>query len=165
MESEMKKTEQQKVVVAVDESEESMYALSWCLTNFFPKKTNSTLVLLYVKPPPPVHSSFEAAGYMFSADVNKAMEKYGSETVNSVMQRAEAVYRNFQTTINVERVVGCGEAKDVICGVVEKLKADTLVIGSHGYGFIKRVLLGSVSDYCAKHVKCPVVIVKHPEEK
>jgi hypothetical protein len=28
-----------------------------------------------------------------------------------------------------------------------------------------RALLGSVSDYCAKNVKCPVVIVKHPEDK
>ncbi|KAK7823403.1 hypothetical protein CFP56_035576, partial [Quercus suber] len=26
-------------------------------------------------------------------------------------------------------------------------------------------LLGSVSDYCAKHVKCPVVIVKHTDDK
>lgn len=39
---------------------------------------------------------------------------------------------------NVERVVGCGEAKDVICSIVDKLKADTLIMGSHGYGFIKR---------------------------
>ncbi|KAI9182130.1 hypothetical protein LWI28_022379 [Acer negundo] len=163
MEGEMRKTEQ-KIVVAVDESEESMDALSWCLSNFFSNNTNNTLVLLYVKPPPPVYSTLDAAGYMFSADVIKAMEQYGSDMVNSVMQRAEAVYRNFETDINVERVVGCGEAKDVICGVVEKLKADTLVMGSHGYGFIKRVLLGSVSDYCAKHVKCPVVIVKHPKE-
>ncbi|KAK0581089.1 hypothetical protein LWI29_009942 [Acer saccharum] len=164
MEGEMRKTEQ-KIVVAVDESEESMDALSWCLSNFFSNNTNNTIVLLYVKPPPPVYSSLDAAGYMFSGDVIKAMEQYGSDMVNSVMQRAEAVYRNFETDIHVERVVGCGEAKDVICGVVEKLKADTLVMGSHGYGFIKRVLLGSVSDYCAKHVKCPVVIVKHPKEK
>ncbi|KAJ0042160.1 hypothetical protein Pint_19346 [Pistacia integerrima] len=59
---------------------------------------------------------------------------------------------------------GCGEAKDVICGIVDKLRADTLIMGSHSYGFIKRALLGSVSDYCAKHVKCLVVIVKHGEE-
>lgn len=50
--------------------------------------------------------------------------------------------------INVERVVGCGEAKDVICGVVEKLKADTLVMGSHGYGFIKRYEFLDSSNYC-----------------
>ncbi|ESR57721.1 Usp domain-containing protein [Citrus sinensis] len=157
-------TNERRVVVAVDESEESMHALSWCLNNLFSPDTNNTLVLLYVKPPLPVHSSFDAAGYIFSNDVIKAVEKYASESVNSVMNRAEAVYRNFQNNIHVKRVVGCGDAKDVICGTVEKLEADTLVMGSHGYGFIKRALLGSVSDYCAKHVKCPVVIVKHPEE-
>lgn len=61
MEGEMKRTEQ-KVVVAVDESEESMYALSWCLSNFCVNSTKTTLVLLYVKPPPPVYSTFDATG-------------------------------------------------------------------------------------------------------
>ncbi|KAJ4727790.1 Universal stress protein A [Melia azedarach] len=162
--SNMKKQEH-KIVVAVDESEESMYALSWCLRNLLSPNTKNTLVLLYVKPPPSVYSSFDAAGHIFSNNVIETLEKYGSELVNSVMTRAEAVYRNFETKVTVEKVVGCGDAKDVICGTVEKLRADMLVMGSHGYGFIMRALLGSVSDYCAKHVKCPVVIVKHPGEK
>ncbi|GAV82520.1 Usp domain-containing protein [Cephalotus follicularis] len=154
-----------KIVVAVDESDESMYALSWCLSNLFSDKTQNTLVLLYVKPPvpPPLSSSFGAAGYMFCGDVNAAIERYGSDLVKSVMQRAENVYSKFSTDLNLERIVGSGDAKDVICGAVEKLRADVLVMGSHGYGFIKRALLGSVSDYCAKHAKCPVVIIKHPE--
>ncbi|XP_030454796.2 universal stress protein A-like protein [Syzygium oleosum] len=154
-----------RIVVAVDESEESMHALSWCLTHLIsaeqPSNSSTTLVLLYVKPPPPVFSFFDAAGYMFSSDVNAALEKYGCDLVNSVMGRAEAIYRSFSTNMNVERFVGKGEAKDVICNAVEKLRADTLVMGSHGYGFMKRALLGSVSDYCSKHVRCPVVIVKH----
>lgn len=40
--------------------------------------------------------------------------------------------------INVEKITGSGEAKDVICSIVNKLGADTLVMGSHGYGFFKR---------------------------
>eukprot|EP01018_Ginkgo_biloba_P017547 Gb_37410 [translate_table: standard] len=32
-----------------------------------------------------------------------------------------------------------GDAKDVICETVEKLQADLLITGSHGYGAIKRV--------------------------
>lgn len=159
--------EERKIVVAIDESKESMHALSWCLTNLLvPQNSNSkpTLVLLYVKPPSPIYSSFDAVGYMFSNDVVGAMEKYGNNLVSSVMERAEAVYRNFNNTVSVERVVGSGEAKDVICNTVEKLQADTLVMGSHGYGFLKRTFLGSVSEYCAKTVKCPVVIVKHPVE-
>ena len=28
-----------------------------------------------------------------------------------------------------------------------------------------RVMLGSVSDYCAHHAKCPLLIVKSPHKK
>ncbi|KAJ4838661.1 hypothetical protein Tsubulata_004255 [Turnera subulata] len=135
-------TNPHKIVVAVDESEESMHALSWCLSNLVSQNSDSTLVLLYVKPPPPIHTSYDAAGYMFCPDVIATMDKYGSNL------------------IRIERVVGSGEAKDVICDTVEKLRADTLVMGSHGYGFLKRAILGSVSEYCAKRARCPVVIVK-----
>ncbi|GMY17033.1 universal stress protein A-like protein [Fagus crenata] len=161
----VKMNTESKIVVAVDESKESMHALSWCLSNLVSNNSKNTLVLLYVKPPPNVYTSFDAAGYMFSSDVIATLDKYGSDLVNSVMLRAEAVIRSYGTNINVERITGSGDAKDVICSVVEKLRADTLVMGSHGYGFIKRALLGSVSDYCAKHVKCPVVIVKHTDDK
>ncbi|KAJ8900425.1 hypothetical protein K2173_025202 [Erythroxylum novogranatense] len=150
-----------KIVVAVDESEESMHALSWCLSNLVSRSSNSTLILLYVKPSPIIYSQFDAKGFLFSGDVIAAMERYSSALVNSVMERAEAVFKNFSNPVNVEKVVRAGEAKDVICNTVETLEADTLVMGSHGYGLLKRVLLGSVSHHCAKYAKCPVVIVKH----
>ncbi|KAK8639592.1 hypothetical protein V6N13_137965 [Hibiscus sabdariffa] len=153
-----------KIVVAVDESEESMYALSWCLGNLIPQTTISNLVLLYVKSPPPVYSSLDFAGYIFSGDVIRALEAYGNDLVKSVMGRAQDICGKFRIDVNVERIVGSGDAKDVICNIVDRIKPDTLVMGSHGYGFFKRTLLGSVSEHCAKHVKCPVVIVKHPEK-
>lgn len=31
-----------------------------------------------------------------------------------------------------------GDARDVICEVADRLKVDVLVMGSHGYGMIKR---------------------------
>lgn len=51
-------------MVAVDESKESMDALSWCLSNLAAQDNtdNIAVVLLYVKPPPPVYSYFDAAG-------------------------------------------------------------------------------------------------------
>lgn len=59
---------EKKVVVAVDESEESMYALSWCLTNLLSgnHNPNTTLVLLYIKPPAPAYSSLDLTGYFLS---------------------------------------------------------------------------------------------------
>ncbi|KAK7278186.1 hypothetical protein RJT34_23211 [Clitoria ternatea] len=161
---------ERKIMVAVDESQESMYALSWCITNLISDTTTTNnnnptynkLVLLYVRPPSAFYS-LDAAGYVFSTDVIDAMEKYSIQLANSVMERAEATCRNLNATnIKMERVVGIGDAKNVICSAVKKLQADTLVMGSHGYGFFKRALLGSVSDHCAKNAKCPVVIVKQP---
>lgn len=40
--------------------------------------------------------------------------------------------------IKVEKKVGSGDAKEVICAAVKKLEVDMLVIGSHDYGFLKR---------------------------
>lgn len=38
----------------------------------------------------------------------------------------------------LERAVGTGDAKNVICRTVEKLGVDLLVMGCHGYGFFQR---------------------------
>ncbi|WCJ22307.1 Adenine nucleotide alpha hydrolases-like superfamily protein [Euphorbia peplus] len=156
-----------KIVVAVDESKESMNALSWCMENLAASNSNTTtLVLLYVKPPSPVYSVLDAPGYLLSGeDLISDIARKSKASANSVMGRAEAIYRDYITTEKVERVVGSGDARDVICNIVDKLGADVLIMGSHGYGFFKRVLLGSVSDHCAKYAKCPVVIVKRYQEQ
>ena len=40
--------------------------------------------------------------------------------------------------IKVETKVEHGDPRDVICQVAEKLNVDLVVMGSHGYGLIKR---------------------------
>jgi nucleotide-binding universal stress UspA family protein len=53
-----------------------------------------------------------------------------------------------------------GEPGPSLCALAEELDADTIVMGSRGRGGIKRVLLGSVSDYVARHAPCTVVITR-----
>ena len=60
----------------------------------------------------------------------------------------------------IDSVIEIGDARDGILDVVEKMKADFLVIGSRGMGVLKRSFLGSTSDYCIHHCVCPVIVIK-----
>ncbi|OAY69747.1 universal stress protein A-like protein isoform X1 [Ananas comosus] len=174
------------VAVAVDEGEESICALRWSLRNICAAERD-VLVLLYARPPPPVCSALDASengrdhhlfgteidftpnlqepetGYIFSEEVTASIDKYSRDLADSVMEKAKNICKAYEN-IRIEEKVAVGDARDVICDMVDKLGADLLVMGSHGYGFIKRALLGSVSDYCIRNAKCPVLIVKRPVE-
>jgi nucleotide-binding universal stress UspA family protein len=62
-------------------------------------------------------------------------------------------------TVEIERRVVQGRAAAAL--VDESRGADLLVVGSRGHGGFAGLLLGSVSQQCAHHAACPVVIV-HP---
>jgi len=60
--------------------------------------------------------------------------------------------------VNVERRLVEGPPAAVL--VKESQAADLLVVGSRGHGGFAQLLLGSVSQQCAHHAECPVVIVR-----
>jgi nucleotide-binding universal stress UspA family protein len=60
-------------------------------------------------------------------------------------------------TVEIERRVVEGRAAAVL--VDDSRDADLLVVGSRGHGGFAGLLLGSVSQQCAHHAACPVVIV------
>lgn len=153
---------ERKILVAVDESEESTYALSWCIENIIAGNSNDVLILLYSIPPRAVYSSLDGTGYLFSSDILVTMERYSNEVAQCVMEKAKRACKDLNG-VKVETIVEHGDARDVICQAAEKLHVDMLVMGSHGYGVFKRTFLGSVSNHCAQNVKCPVLIVKKPK--
>lgn len=54
-----------------------------------------------------------------------------------------------------------GLPKEAIIDEAERWGADLIVVGSHGYGAIRRFLLGSVSLAVALNASCSVEIVRH----
>jgi len=60
--------------------------------------------------------------------------------------------------VTIERRVDQGTAAAVL--VEESRGADLLVVGSRGHGGFAQLLLGSVSQQCAQHAFCPVVIAR-----
>lgn len=56
-----------------------------------------------------------------------------------------------------------GSAGPMIVHVAEEVGADVVVVGSHGRGFLQRVVLGSVSEYVVRHSSVPVLVVRHDD--
>ena len=54
-----------------------------------------------------------------------------------------------------------GERRDeAIVHLAEEIDADLIVIGSRGFGGLKRALLGNVADSVVRHAHCPVLVVR-----
>lgn len=61
---------------------------------------------------------------------------------------------------SVETSVVSGSPREVIVDEAKAWGADLIVVGSHGYGFWDRMLLGSVSDAVIHHAPCSVLVVR-----
>lgn len=157
------------IVVAVDESEESMRACEWAckhLSAIEAGKVNETtdiqqqqqlynLILIHVQS---TDSSFSAGpAYILSNQVFEFLDLDAKRSTQMVLNRALKICDRYG--VKAETHVVTGEAKERICEAVAKLGAHLLVVGSHGHGGFIRAIRGSVSDYCSRNSKCPVVVV------
>jgi len=67
------------------------------------------------------------------------------------------------SAVEIEERAIQGVAASVL--VAASRDADLLVVGSRGHGGFAQLLLGSVSQQCAHHAECPVVIVHAKREQ
>ncbi|TQF06349.1 universal stress protein [Kitasatospora acidiphila] len=92
---------------------------------------------------------------------------WGAPAVDTRMDE-ELARRNFDTElaetlggqppVPVQRLMVRGNPADALISAADG--ADVLVVGNRGRGAFARALLGSVSQRCAVHASCPVVIVR-----
>jgi nucleotide-binding universal stress UspA family protein len=61
-------------------------------------------------------------------------------------------------------VLADGIPADEICALAEERGASLIVIGSHGWGPVRRLLFGSVSNAVLHHAPCPVLVVRGDAE-
>ena len=76
---------------------------------------------------------------------------------------AEASARAEEAGVETRSVVLRGFPIEEICIAAEKFEPRFLVIGSHGWGPIKRAIFGSVSSGVLHHATCPVLVVRGQE--
>jgi nucleotide-binding universal stress UspA family protein len=64
-------------------------------------------------------------------------------------------------TVQATCMVGTGSAADAIVEYAVEGGADLIVLGTHGYGAVKRFLLGHVADRVIRHARCAVLALPH----
>ncbi|XP_012082109.1 universal stress protein A-like protein isoform X2 [Jatropha curcas] len=154
------KKEKKKVMVAIDESEFSHYALKWAIEYLKDTIVDSELVIFTAQP----NTNF---GYVYASSMGSAppeliinMQEKQKMIAFSLLEKAKELCAHHG--IVAETLTEVGDPKEAICEAVEKLKIQLLIIGSHSRGAIQRAFLGSVSNYCVHNAKCPVLVVKKP---
>ncbi|PIA40576.1 hypothetical protein AQUCO_02500349v1 [Aquilegia coerulea] len=70
------------------------------------------------------------------------------------------VGRCHEIGVSCEAWIKKGDPNQVICHEVIRVQPDFLVMGCRGLGPFQKVFVGTVSEFCQKHVECPVIVIK-----
>ena len=99
-------------------------------------------------------SGLQAYPALVGAGLNEAREAAEAD-LDAMLKH---VVREAVSEVQIERRVVEGAPASVL--VEESRSSELLVVGSRGLGGFSGLLLGSVSQQCAQHAACPVVIVR-----
>jgi nucleotide-binding universal stress UspA family protein len=142
------------VLIATDGSDISVEAATRGIAMLRPDR-KVTLMTVLGELPGADASGF--AGSVYSEEEQRELEASARAEVAAELDRtAEAL-----GGVDADRIVEVGDPASAICEIAERIGADVIVIGSHGRGFVQRVVLGSVSEHVVRHAPCPVLVVRH----
>jgi nucleotide-binding universal stress UspA family protein len=139
-----------KILLAVDTSNHSEAAVRAVLSHCRPQDTE--LRVLHVLQP----IAFSAAPQM-SPNYTPEMEQEGSEA-KVLVDRVAGQLRD--AGFRAEVVLTKGDVRETIVDMAAEWPADEIVIGSHGKGGLRRLLLGNVAEFVARHAPCSVLIAR-----
>ena len=134
------------IVVGVDGSEMSVRALRFAVEEARIRGDRVRAVSAWYVPAVAYEGVYTVAG-----DDEGAFEAAAESRLRDSIERVEA------GDVEIESVARKGHPVAVL--VDESEQAVLLVVGSRGLGGFRGLLLGSVSQQCAQHARCPTVIV------
>lgn len=154
--SEKINSENMKILLATDGSVYSKVAVEEIARRPFPNNTKVHIVSAYDKSALTMHMEPMGTLREYYAEIDQKAFKAAKKTT----ENAAKILRKKNPTLIITTSVIEGFPKSVILKEAETFGAHLIVVGSHGYGGVKRFLLGSVSKAVALNAKCSVEIVR-----
>ena len=86
----------------------------------------------------------------------------GSDKVMELAKKNVEKVKEFggKEGITVETMTAVGNPYESIVEAASKMKADLIVVGSHGKGGLERMMMGSVTERVVGHADCAVLVVR-----
>lgn len=151
-----------RIVIAVDGSPESNAAIRSVANRNWNKGTEVVLLTATGNIEPKDYKAI--LGFVDSTSSNPEVKAEVDElsSIKQVLEEAlEAQLRS--KGLSVSTIIRTGDPRKVILEEAESWGADSIFIGSRGFGKIKRLFLGSVSTAIASRAHCSVEIVRLAE--
>ncbi len=145
----------ERILVPIDFSEHSKSTVSYATR--FAASHNSTIYLLHV---------FQIPDYVVTPYARRKQNCVEVQSqIDSAEQEARETLEMFAQElatkgIKVQPHLRVGYAFDEIVLMAKHFDVDLIVIGSHGRGGIKRLLVGSTAERVVEHAPCPVLVIK-----
>ena len=137
------------ILVPTDLRPESMIALRYALT--LAKQFDANLTLLHVLQEPYASDTEVEPGVEGSLDPEKGNEERALALLEEDL-RSE--YRNCRSCFRI------GTPLEQIVHEAENVKASLIIMSSHSYGWLDRIVHGSAAEMILHSTPCPVLVVK-----
>lgn len=148
-----------KILVATDGSDYSRQAIEKCTYFVAPEGKTEIMIISAAENVTPIAAEPFGVSNQYYAEVAADLRKQAANAVTDAEKiiGEKCAGRDFTVTTEVYQ----GNVKEEIVEAAKRFGADLIVVGSHGYGFLSRMLLGSVSDFVIHHAPCSVLVVRH----
>lgn len=148
-----------KILLATDGSDFSKAAVD-ALTTIVANPENASFKIVSTVEFPTMLPSDPFVGA--SAEYYDEIEKAGHGQAKAAAEQAETRIRSMfpNVALDITAEVVSGSPQRVLVEKAQEWGADLIVVGSHGYGFWSRALLGSVSNSVVHHAPCSVLVVR-----
>ena len=145
-----------RILLATDGSPEAERAARAAVE--LAEKTGSELHVVHAAPMPSIHAIPERAAYAPEPafqELRGIAEREGRKDLDEQVRKMEEAGGKV-----AEAHLRVGRSDEEIVRLAEEIGAGLVVMGSRGYGPLRRVLMGSVSDSVVRHAHCQVLVVR-----
>jgi nucleotide-binding universal stress UspA family protein len=143
-----------RMLVPVDGSPASRKAAKQAIA--FAKAINASMTFYYAIPPasPVLFGEGYVVPQKAVEEIEAAQRATGEKYVGEAMKKAE------KAGVKCDSLVTRAVPGDGVLAAASARKCDVIVIGSHGWGALKRFVLGSVTQRVLAHAKVPVLVYR-----